>query len=427
MSSLKDLAVRPLRFGPVLFALLLTTALTLRFASPAQAWEEQVVDGTLHVMNPAAPSEGVRTIELKEQWRAGGEDDEEVFFGLITQTLADDEGNTYLLDTQLSQVYVFDADGAFVHPLSREGEGPGEITRPTDMLMLDDGILGLVQAFPGKIIKIDLEGNPAGDFSPHIGDAAAGGFLAVIDAKSCNGRFYLGGSHTTMHEGGTGRTTRQFVGLFKDDGGDDVIFHETSFSMEFDNLKIREVDQYTPSRRVWAVYPDGRVVLAPERNEYRLNVYNPDGTLERVIEREFESRPRNDLENKRIDAIFAAQTRNIPIEIDFTKAETEQDIATISLDDDGYLWVQTSRSGFEQPAGVMLTFDIFDPEGHFVRQCPVTCDGDPMHDGLLLTGGSRMVLVRGFIDAALAMQAGGALEMEDEEDPAPMEVISYAW
>ena len=401
--------------------------LCLAIASVAAAGEEVTVDGVLHVKNPATLSSGVETIALQEQWRAGGEDDDEVFFGLITQVRADEAGRTYLLDTQLSEVKVFGPDGEFVTALSREGDGPGEVRTPTDLLFMPDGNLGIVQAFPGKIVKIDREGNPAGDFAPRMGEATAGGFLSIIDAKCCAGRTYLGGSYTTMREGGQGRDTQNFVGLFADDGANEVIFHESSFGMDFTNLKIREVDQYTPSRRAWAVFPDGRVVLAPERNSYVLNVYKPDGSLERVIEREFTTRPRNDLENARVDAIFEAQTRNIPIEIDFTKAESEQDVAWLNVDPDGFLWVAHSRSGTDQPEGVMTTYDVFDGNGHLVRQVAMACEGDPDHDALMMTGKRHAVLVHGFVDALMALQAGGALEMEEGGDPEPMAVVSYSW
>ena len=410
----------------LLCVLALTFGLALPFASSALAWEEKEVEGTLHVMNPASPDGDVETITLQEQWRAGGEDDD-IFFGLVLQVLGDEEGNTYLLDTQLSEVMVFDTGGEYVKSLSREGEGPGEVRNPIDMLFMPDQSLGLIQAFPGKIIKIDLEGNPAGDYSPHVGDATTGGFLTLVGAACCGDKVYMAGTYITQFEEGNGQNRNSYVAAFDADGTRGHLYNESLFQMNFDNLKIKEVDQYSPSFRRWLVLEDGRIVVVPHRNQYLLQFFNPDGSMERIVERDFESRPRNDYENKLIDAVADAQLRNVPIEVDFTKAELTEDIAGLSLDAAGNIWVQTSRSGTDQPEGVMLTFDVLDPQGHFIQQKAMVCDGDPDHDGLLLTGDRRAVLVRGFVDAAMSMQAGGALELEGEEEPAPMEVISYVW
>ena len=52
------------------------------------------------VKNGASPAKGLEVVQLEEMWRAGGEDSE-VIFGHIFRAEADDEGNAYLLDTQL--------------------------------------------------------------------------------------------------------------------------------------------------------------------------------------------------------------------------------------------------------------------------------------------------------------------------------------
>jgi len=295
------------------------------------------------------------------------------------------------------------------------------------MLFMPDQSLGLIQAFPGKIIKIDLEGNPTGDYSPHVGAATTGGFLTLVGAACRGDKMYMAGTYITTFEEGNGQNRNSYVAAFDADGTRGHLYNESLFQMNFDNLKIKEVDQYSPSFRRWLVLEDGRIVVVPHRNRYLLQFFNPDGSMERIVERDFESRPRNDYENKLVDAVAGAQLRNVPIEVDFTKAELAEDIAGLSLDAEGNIWVQTSRSGTDQPEGVMLTFDILDPQDHFIQQKAMVCDGDPDHDGLLLTGDRRAVLVRGFVDAAMSMQAGGALELEGEEEPAPMEVISYVW
>ena len=66
-----------------------------------------------------------------------------------------------------------------VNTLGRQGSGPGEVNNPGDFVLMPDGTLGMVQIFPGKIVKLNLDGTPAGVFQPAFGEATAGGFLAL--------------------------------------------------------------------------------------------------------------------------------------------------------------------------------------------------------------------------------------------------------
>jgi len=49
----------------------------------------ETIDGIVHVKNPAKANEGVQTLKMQEQWRVGGEDDEDILFGLIPRACSD--------------------------------------------------------------------------------------------------------------------------------------------------------------------------------------------------------------------------------------------------------------------------------------------------------------------------------------------------
>ena len=390
----------------------------------ALAGEEITIEGVLHVKNSATPSKGTEIIELEELWRAGG-DDEEVLFGLITQVISDDDGNVYLLDTQLSEVQVFTTDGEQLETLSRQGEGPGETNSPVDMLFMPDSSIGLVQSFPGKIVKVDLSGDPAGSFTIGGGDPTEGGFMVLIDVKHAADNLVLGGVRITMDQAAGTQTRTNFLASFSDDGQEKVSYLEKANKWDFSNLQIRETDQYFVHFRHWALGPDGRVYAAAYRNEYAINVYGPDGTLDRVIEREFESRTRDEEEMARVNSIADAQRRQFPMEVKFELCDTEPDISTLRIAPDGALWVFNSQSAREQPEGIMATYDVFDQSGHFVKMVAIACDGDGEKDGLIFAGSDRIILVTGFVDAAMSLQGGASAETEDGEEPKPMEVICY--
>ena len=405
----------------------LAIALCAMFGSgPAQAGEVVEVEGVAHVRNGATPSGGVETIELEELWRAGGDDDD-VIFGLISRVLVDDDGTVYLLDTQLSEVKVFSPDGELVKTLSREGDGPGETRSPTDMAFMPDGTIGLAQMFPGRITKIDREGNPSGVIQVG-GDPASGGFSILRDLECAGGNMVLCPTKVSQGERQATQIRTDQLASYNEDGTEKVSYLEKEHFWDFTDFTLDEGDQYFVYFGRFAVGPTGQVVAAPERNSYALNVYDPAGDLLRVIEREYEPWKRNAEDMVRVEGAFAGAMRQFPFEIKTKIYETEPDINSLNFTDDGELWVVPSRGVREQPDGVMQTFDVFDTEGHFIKQVSVACEGNGEDDALIAAGDDRFILVKGFVEALLMLQGGGAGEgeEEEEEESAPMEVICYS-
>ncbi len=378
-------------------------------------------DEVLRIENPAQPVNGIEVLEFQEKWRDGGEDGE-TLFGLVTKVLMDDSGNTYLLDTQLSEVQVFDPNGEFIHTLSREGEGPGEVRTPVDMLFMPDNGLGLVQSFPGKIIQVDLEGSPLRSFTPGGNDPTAGGFIALTDAHFNGDNLVLGGTKITNGEGSQTRTF--FVASYALDGEELCFYEEVPNVYEFTKVEIIEADQYSSIFRHFAVGPDGKVYTAPKRNEYEIHVFNVDGTLDHIITREYESWMRTADETELVNKMMELQTQRIPMEVKTEICLTEPDITSLFIDEDGLLWVLASRATRETTEGIMQTYDIFNSDGKFIKQVAIKCPGDGLKDGLIRGNANNWILVRGFTDALLSLQGQGALADEDEE-PEPMEIIGY--
>ena len=91
---------------------------------------------------------------------------------------------------------------------------------------------------------------------------------------------------------------------------------------------------------------------------------------------------------------------------------------------DGTIWVMTTRGTRDREPGVMATFDVFSPEGEFVRQMVVHGEGDPRHDGVFLLANDRAVIVKGFVDAGLVQFTGGRLTVDLGDEEALME-LSY--
>ncbi len=396
-------------------------------AAGATAGEIQSVDGVPHVRNADTPADGVRTVHLEEVWRRGGEDDDEVLFGVIFQVQADPEGNVYLLDAQLSHVEVFDPDGEHVATLGREGDGPGEVRRPGDMYLTDDGRVGLGVSFPGRLVYVDQNGEPAGSHAIGSGDPASGGFTILRTCRGGGGRTVVGVTLAATDPEAGKQTRRSVVTDLDADGQMGNIYFEDSYELVFANLAFEETEQLDLALRRMTVGGDGRVYVAPEREAYRINVYAPGGGLERVIEREYPEHRRTADEIEEWRRLFAASMRgqapNIAINLCDTAAPIDWVFGGLWVRDDGRLWVRNSRSAVDQPDGVMLTYDVFDSEGHFVEQASMSCPGDGKEDALFFAGPDRVVLITGFMDSVRAMFGG--VEQDGDVEPEPMQVVCY--
>ncbi len=407
---------------------LLLMALVALLALPAVAGEEMVVDGVKHIMNTAVSANGNRLVELEEVWRVGG-DDGEYFFGMISQVRIGEDGLIYLLDTLLSEVPVYSADGERVNTLSREGDGPGETRGPYNMLFMPDGSLGLMQVFPGKVIKVQTDGTPAGTFQPSSGDPTQGGFLQMYDC-STNGADVIVTAEAVSQGGPTSQDLSNFVASFDAEGKELVRYFENSYHWDFTAFEFNEETINRVDFRRVTVSPDGRIYVANTRSNYEITVYNRDGSVERVIKREYEHRMRTDEEYNRIKTTTEAQLAQIP-NAKIVIAKTDPDIGGLTFGPDGNLWVSNSHGGDEQPGGVMFTWDVFSPDGHFLETVSAVCDGDGRNDLMIWTGDGAAVLVTGFTEALQGLQnRGGSGEGEDDdedddEEAEPMEVVYF--
>lgn len=407
----------------ILTGLVAVAGLVVTGATPAGAGDVVTVDGVTHVRNGAQPSNGLRAVALEELWQAGGEDDEEVFFGVINRVLIDDANNIYLLDQQLSEVKVFTASGELLKTLGREGEGPGEFRRPADMAFMPDGTLGVVQTFPGKVIKLGLDGSPAGTWEP-TRDAAEGGFFAMVNLRPTAGNIVASGVDIAVDQAAGEVRRHSFLSSFDATGKLLVEYVARDVTVNFQNITFKEIELMDFIWRRMDVSQDGRVFAAVPRYGYQISVFAPDGTVERVIERAYESWLRDaeisELWHSILETSAATQAPpGTPIEVE----DREPDVEFLRVAADGSLWVLTSRAVYAHDGEGFTTYDVFDPQGHFVEQVRFMCDGDPRDDMLFIGNEDLVFLVKGFMSAALSGM--GASTDEGDEEAEPMKVICY--
>jgi len=130
-------------------------------AASAQIWQgrSETMDGVLRVENPAAPLLPPETLEAEELWRVSSDADDHLL-GSIRNIVVDGDGNTYMLDRQLKEVVFYTASGDYLMTLGGNGEGPGEFVIPGELFVTADGVVGVMQVMPGRIVMLAPNGDP---------------------------------------------------------------------------------------------------------------------------------------------------------------------------------------------------------------------------------------------------------------------------
>ncbi len=420
-TNMKNSKTNPLR-RLALFGLALGLVVAGIGSAEAQSWRgKEVKKGDYtEVENPQTPMQKPSTIVLEEQWRLGTEDDDEIF-GVITDVISDDDGNLYMLDSQLNEVKVYDADGEYLRTIGREGEGPGEFRNAFNLFRIPGGNIGILQVAPGKIINLTPDGEPAGEY-PIPEPKADEGFRTLFSAA------YAGDNLAMMYAlnsgDQTGFTQKSVLSLIDGKGGEKRL-HDQASRMEAANALISE-KEWDSFRNRWTAAKDGRTFACVDFGQYRINVWGPDGSLERVITREYPDHVRDEEEKARLLDIYKGFTRRIPVpNIKYEIEDNFNQIQGIFARDDGSLWVRSSRGANGLGKGVFAIFDVFDKEGRFVRQVTLKGNDDPLNDGFFIVG-ERMYVVTDFLGAMMALQGGGGSGDEEADDEVePMQVIAY--
>lgn len=332
-----------------------------------------------------------RTMRLEEMWRLDGEGAGYVL-GHVGRAVGDDEGNVYLLDRQLMQVNVISPRGEFLRALGGEGDGPGETRSAKDLLWLPDGLLGIVQSFPGKIIRLDRSGIPRGDLIGG-GDPAAGGFHVIHGAAWRNGCLVVSGEDVSFRDDGYGRV--RYVATWNDDGTERSRLIERKAPPPSRPPRFVERDEYLGEPGLWAVDPDGRTYVATRHDAYEIRVFDPSGTLVNVIERPFAAWRRSAEEMDQVGSSVHRTSDGHMIRIERDVESHDPCILSLRVTDSGELWVLGSLGVREQPAGVLQTYDVFDASGRFTHQVSLLGDGDPLQDQLVFVADDRAVLMMG--------------------------------
>jgi hypothetical protein len=323
---------------------------------------------------------------------------DEEFFGVIADIAVDDAGQLYVLDSQLSRIMVYDRQGSFVRTIGREGAAPGEFWNATGLFWTPDGRIGVVQSHPVRLVTWQTDGTPADDVRVEFFDAALYGFLR--DAKRAGDGLALVHSVYNFADNGEDFTRTLFLHLADGKGNKKVLLHTHDSHIDFARPKISEIEFDNFTKR-WATNRDGLIFLAPNIREYRLHVWDPEGTLLHTITRDYEPLRRTKEEREKVRQLYEDINRGGGVP-EHTKYEAEKDHFVINWQgvhprDDGSVWVSTVRGTRHSTDQDLGYFDVFDSRGEFVQTTLLrgACDNA---DDMVVMAGDRVFVITEFMN-----------------------------
>ena len=244
------------------------------------------VDGVTIVKNPIEPLNPELYITFEEDLTIGEEvGNENYMFGSQILVNTDNEGNIYVTDRDRKSVRKYDPDGKFLHSFGRPGQGPGEFQDISEVRFDVEGNIYLNDVGNQRISFLKRDGNHIkGLKTPTIFERV------IMNSKG----FYIAMSVDNV-ELGKSKKWDYFYGLFDD-----------SFKLiaEFLRLPQETNAQYknpdslvhvladSLSREAFAPYvsyilgKNDSIYFGYPKN-YEIRVYSSDGTLEKIIQRDF--------------------------------------------------------------------------------------------------------------------------------------------
>jgi len=283
-----------------------------------------------------------------------------------------------------------------------------------------------VQEFPGAVVMVDSEGNPAGRLAVGGTD---GGMFSLTGCDAAGDHFLLSGSRSELTDGAGVQARTYFLSSVAPDGQESHRYAETKGAYNYADFTFTESEHMPMLWWCFAAGADGRTYVAPDRDSYRIEVYAPDGRPELVIEREYEAPKRTEREYRNLVNMIETALSGLPFEATIVAERTTAAVAYmqrgIRVRDNGEIWALSGRGVRDQPEGVMATFDVFDHGGEFVRTVSLAGPDDGFADGVFFVGDDRVVVVKGYVESLAAQFGNGSTYSADDDSPESPYVICY--
>lgn len=358
-----------MKYGRSVGAVLVCAALgiaTLSGAPQKAKWKGKITekDGVVTVSNPRIPLYAGPVLTLTEELRIGDATGRpEYTFGRVAAIAVDNQGGIYILDDKNVHIKAFDAQGTYLRTIGRKGQGPGEIGSPYDVFINSRGELLVPDGGSYKLHAY----SPLG---PFLRDKSFGSRFPEQAVLGTKDELYL------LSFGGDFNTGTYFEFAKLDvDLNPVMIIHR----VDIPPGPLKE----TLGGKIphFCVRGDGCLVMGFDKtDEYRIQIFDPNGRLTKVFTRDFDPVPiPKDLLEKAAKSQPPGTSIALPTHFPA--------FARLMTDDEGRIFALTAPYGLESKS---FDWDVFDTEGRYLAE--VRLPGSAWHltnwkNGLLWKAG----------------------------------------
>ncbi len=347
--------------------------------SPEDGWGGRIVevDGVTIVRNPAEPYFGDITIELEEDLEIGNDEDPNYQFYNVIGIALDSEHNLYVLDSGNHRVQKFDRDGHYLLTIGREGEGPGEFVRLTDVFIDKQDTIYLsdrrrIQIFDNTGVYIDSI-----PFDNNINDF----FLDIV-----------GNVYTFIMQNDEEGSKKY---LIKYDRQGKIVKRIAEFS-DVQSVQSRDSSGVTASYKAYHQYNYWPFLL-PISEEQFIYAYPSDyvittmsykGEIGAKIEKDEPPKPISGAEKdfiiNQIEEAFERRGRKPPREVVEASCQFPPHrpfFYGMTVDDKGRIYIRKARSVLDESG--QAEFDIFSNDGYYLYKTFLSFSPEIINNGLL--------------------------------------------
>lgn len=326
------------------------------------------------VFAASAAHSSVLTLQPERLWHVGADGDEEFGpLGHIIDAVADREGYSYLLDESLVVVKKFDAQGNFIQDIGRLGEGPGEFNNPVCLNIFPDDNLGVFQFFPSRIVMLDKEGVPQGQFDSPETDYLRNRYYRARSSSS-----YTALSQSVSTTTGNVMTSQNSLQIYDASGNYVVTAIDQTKESPSRGMTIDDGTEYNGLATCWDISPDGRIFVAPYFDQYKILVFDCAGTKQATIQAEYNPVRRSaeqlaelEKENRLLQKVEGKTVDIYPY---------KRDISGLFCRPNSNMWVLSSRGELDCPENQLGIFHVFDNGGRYLYNLSLIVDYNPKRD-----------------------------------------------
>lgn len=319
-------------------------------------------NGVKVIINPEEPLYGENVFAMKEDLSIGeAEGREEYMFSDITEIAVDGEERIYILDSKKSHIKVFNKMGEYIETIGKQGQGPGEMQRPTSLQVTSQNEIIVSDPGARKLHFFTLDGN----FLRAVSQAKMSFFsnLKVDNEGNIIASYMIVDKEVTY-------VLKKFNPQLKE------IFPIFSTKV----LKYPYINPFFP-RCYWDVTTENNLIWGfPDK--YELHIINSEGKpIKKIIKKYDPIKITEDEKEEMIKERFGG-SEGIAPGVKLSWNDHHNAFIYLSIDDEGRIFTRTYKKVSERD---VYYYDVFDTEGKYIARVTLGARPQAWKKGKLYT------------------------------------------